>query len=248
MSKIRREVRRVVSQVGRHLRGGSLVPTGRCRRANKPKALRDRPELEIDSPLEFLALAVAARSPDFFFVQVGAFDGLFQDSLPSLARRHGWRGVLVEPQPGAFKRLCENFSEDADRLAFENVAISPTPGEMTFYTTRDQSSHVASFDRGNLIRRGVDPSNILETRVPTATVRELLDRRQQPHAHLVQIDAEGYDAHIVRSLDLDQDKPEIIRYEHLNLVENERSSLIDYLAGYGYRFLLEDSDTIAYRG
>lgn len=246
MHKIRRELRRVYYQVSHQVQHRRINPYRRTRRANKPLPLRERPELEIDSALEFVALSVAQRVEDFFFLHIGAYDGAYQDPLPAMAIRHGWRGVMVEPQPPVFERLRENFAGQAERWGFENTAVAAESGEMTFYTTRHQSSHVASFDRGNLLRRGVAPEDIVGVRVPTVTVEDLLARHGAPHAHLIQIDAEGYDGQIIRSIDLTRMRPEIIRYEHVNLFPSERAEVIEHLASHGYRFMLENADTIAF--
>jgi len=64
---------------------------------------------------------------------------------------------------------------------------------------------------------------------------------------LLQIDAEGYDYEIIRSIDFDTVKPAIIHYEHMVLSEADRNACLELLASHGYRIVLQDNDTLAYR-
>ena len=215
------------------------------RRSNKPKAILECPELEIDSPLEFMAESVANRLGKFRFVLVGAYDGVLYDSLPQLAIRNQWPGILVEPQPIAFAKLKMACKENTN-FTLENVAIGDQPGTLDFYTTLDGASNLASFDRNHLLRFGVPASQIQSIEVQVETLDLLLRRNRYDGVELLQIDTEGYDGRIIRSINFDCIKPSLIRYEHLNMIERERSELIRLLASKGYRFVLEDNDTIAY--
>jgi hypothetical protein len=58
-----------------------------------------------------------------FYVEVGAFDP-FMYSNTYFFYKKGWRGLLVEPNPTAFKRLCELRPRDT----VINTAISSSAG------------------------------------------------------------------------------------------------------------------------
>ena len=76
----------------------------------------------------------------------------------------------------------------------------------------------------------------------------LADYGEKDDFFFVQIDAEGMDYQIIRSIDFQRIKPAIIRYEHMVLHERDRDACLELLEGHGCRFLLEDSDTTAYLG
>src|SRR5215471_2294818 len=60
---------------------------------------------------DFLQIWLINRNPsDFFFVQIGAHNGVTNDSLYSCGRRLGLRGLLIEPQPGPFQALLRNYA------------------------------------------------------------------------------------------------------------------------------------------
>ena len=48
---------------------------------------------------------------DFFFIQVGANDGITGDDLRKYILKYQWHGILVEPVPYVFDRLIKNYKE-----------------------------------------------------------------------------------------------------------------------------------------
>jgi len=220
----------------------SAAPTPR---AHKPSLLKQQPDLEIHNLLELATVFHSRPRHDFFFVQIGAFDGRAGDPLRRLVRRHHWRGILVEPQPTAFQTLQSNYAGETT-LQFYNVAIGPTDGELTLYTRRDGDVSVASTTRHLLIKPGHPENKVVALQVPCWTLQTLLANAKAPsHIDLLQIDVEGFDYEIIRSIDFSRIKPAIIRYEHVILSQRDRNACLSLLASHGYRFLLEDRDTTA---
>jgi hypothetical protein len=60
--------------------------------------LREPVKASIDL-LDLLLAKVSAQRPDFFFVQIGANNGLTDDPLRQFVTKYHWHEVLVEPQP-----------------------------------------------------------------------------------------------------------------------------------------------------
>lgn len=247
MGTISKELRRLSGQIGNVIHHHRVNPFPRTRRKAKPESLRRHPEWEIRSPLEFFATHISTMGEGPFFVlQIGAYDGKFDDPIAGLIRKYGWHGLLVEPQIQAFEQLRENY-RDQTQLRFENAAVGDHDGTLTMYSLRDVSSHLASFDRRHLVRHSQRPGDIIEHEVQSLTLNTLLSRHGVKRVDLLQIDAEGYDGEIIRAIDFAQLRPPLIRYEHANLLEAERNDCIELLVSKGYRIFLEDSDTIAFR-
>lgn len=226
---------------------GRIRTSPRSFRRNKPQFLVANPELEFGNLLEFFALGFGNRHEDFYFVQIGAFDGVDGDPLNDLVNRHQWAGVLVEPQRAAFEKLQRTY-HGFGRLRLLNVAIGPEDGETTIYTRKSGPISTASMRQEFLIKpgRGSGRSEITAERVTCLTPRTLLREAGAPdRIDLVQIDAEGFDFEIIKAFDLDAVRPRIIRYEHILLSETDKNRCLAHLAAHGYRFLLEDSDTLA---
>jgi hypothetical protein len=84
----------------------------------------------------YLASRVDTRS--FFFLQVGALDGVVDDPLHRYVRARNWHGILVEPQPFHFRRLVENYAGLED-LRFVNAAITEQVGLRDLYVIQDEA-------------------------------------------------------------------------------------------------------------
>jgi len=221
----------------------TIDPTPRWR---KPRFLRENPELELSNVLDFVVAHHNRPNADFFFVEVGAFDGVTADPIYHLVRQQGWRGVLVEPQCEAFELLKKNYA-DHQGLQFFNVVIGPHNGEITLYTRQGGNVQAASVEKQLMNKPGRRGRMLDARQVPCWTFDKLLQEAHAPETiDLLQIDAEGFDYEIIRSIDFDRVKPAIIRYEHMVLSQSDRNSCLELLAQQGYRFFLEDADTTAY--
>jgi hypothetical protein len=64
---------------------------------------------------------------------------------------------------------------------------------------------------------------------------------------MIQIDAEGYDWPIIRSIDFTRIRPRILRFEYRHMSDADADECIAHLASHGYRFILESHDIIAVR-
>ena len=224
---------------------GRLRTNAETPRSRKPKLLRARPDLEIRNYLEFVVAHHNRPHDEFFFVQVGAFDGQVADPLYQLVHRHHWQGILVEPQADMFEQLKQNYDRES-RLQFFNVAIGSEDGEIEFFTRSTGGTQVASTQRHLLIKPGHPSSDVKMHLLPCWTLQTLLEKAgANRQVDLLQIDAEGFDYEIIRGIDFQKMRPSIIRYEHMVLSETDRNACLELLGSHGYRFILEDVDTTA---
>jgi FkbM family methyltransferase len=180
-------------------------------------------------------------NPDFFFIQVGAHDGVRLDPIRESILAFHPRGLLIEPMPDAFSRLRETYRSEP-QLAFEQVAIGDEPGHLPFYSIKPGSEWrdlevVASFDREHVKRFGVPEEYIEETTVEVVTFSSLLERCGIKDATLLQVDTEGYDYRVVKSALEAGLRPKIINYEHIHLSRNDQLRCKRMLFARGYRFV-----------
>lgn len=203
-------------------------------------------------------------SKDFFFIQVGAFDGVSQDPITRYIDQFNLRGILVEPQPEPFARLARNY-RDHHRLALVNAAVADAEGTRDFFTVRpgvpgmpEWSQQLASFERGNILkhRHGIPAHGIpgipdIEQHIEVHPVRcvtfsHLLDESGATEIDLLQIDAEGYDVELLRVFPFDRIRPAIIRYEHMHVSAESQNTCVRRLRAIGYQVVSERSDTYAF--
>jgi FkbM family methyltransferase len=215
-------------------------------RCHTPPILTRRPELVVRSWLPFVVAHELLHNGRPTFLQIGAFDGVGDDDLRELIKAHRLRGVLVEPQPSAFVRLRETYA-DQPQVVLVQAAIAESEGVRELYVRRSKTSMAASFDRGHLWRHGISDDDIEALRVECHTVASALRSAGLDRVDILQIDAEGYDWPIIRSIDFDRLRPAIVRFEYRNLPAPDADACLAHLSQHGYRFLLEPRDIVAVR-
>ena len=205
---------------------------------------------------QFLRSTIESRQ-SFSILQVGAYDGVSNDTLHDLLRSHdSVRAVLLEPQPGPFASLQRRW-EGSTRVFPIRAALSDSTGERPLYVIADAYKHrhpfpdqVSSFYRSRVelaCSRYVwrpSPDFITSVPVPTLDWHTLIERFGR--FDLVAIDAEGYDAEIIEQIDLGAHRPEIILYEHVLLPRKVRRRCEQRLTSNGYRLRgVNQNDTLA---
>ena len=204
----------------------------------------------------FLRNTIESR-PAFSILQIGAYDGVSNDSVHELLRSYPHaRGVLLEPQPGPFAKL-ESLWSGSERVAVIRAALSDAVGERPLYMIADAYKHthpfpdqVSSFHRWRVewacSRYVWRPTADFITSVPVPTLdwRTLVQRYGR--FDLVAIDAEGYDAEILEQIDMKDGPPDIILYEHALLPRRVQKRCERRLASHGYAVArVNQNDTIA---
>jgi FkbM family methyltransferase len=202
--------------------------------------------------------AFKSRREKFFFVQIGAYDGLKSDPIQAAVRQCRWRGILVEPQRDAFERLKRNYA-NIPNLIFENIAVATSEGSLSLYTLRDEFAHLfqgdhrtlSSFDPEHVIKhltKRVDAGQALEKlQVPCLTLSGLFAKYAVKTVDLLQIDAEGYDYEILKTIDFREIKPRIIHFEHAHLGPTEKGECIQRLVSQDYKVVIGAYDMIAFQ-
>lgn len=204
---------------------------------------------------------------EFYFVQIGANDGLSDDPINHYILKYNWSGVLVEPLPDLMDKLRGTYS-DMTKLIFENSAISPdknlnsikrvnpavsseklnvnlvqglaslTPEKNIL--NKDKSKNAFGERISNLIQ-----DNIIEEKINVITFSELIEKHKINQIDLLQIDVEGYDFTIVNSIDFSICKPRIIHTEFYNLYDEEKLAYINLLKANNYKILYAKKDILA---
>lgn len=203
----------------------------------------------------------------FYFVQIGANDGLSDDPINHFINKYNWSGILVEPLKDLMEKLKRTYS-NSPNLIFENSAISPdkelnyikrvnpaadlkkidteliqglatlTPNKNIL--DKDKSTSIFGKKISNLIQE-----NIIEEKVNVISFSELIEKYKIKEIDLLQIDVEGYDFTIINSIDFQVCKPRIIHTEFYNLYEEEKIAYINLLTANNYKILYAKKDILA---
>lgn len=223
--------------------------------------LASQPGYALELDFAYVLAHYLSRRTDprpFYFVQVGAFDGVSFDLLHDRAREGGWHGVLIEPQPYFYTRLVENYG-DLDGLSFVNAAIDRKRGKRPLYCVRDQHGApvdslggLASFLEKRVAdwkqkdgHRAPPGIQIVSELVECVTFEDVLADTE--YIDLLHLDTEGYDFELLKLFDLPLFSPPIVRFEHAHLSREDWNEAIALLARHGYRVVTEEYDTTGYR-
>jgi FkbM family methyltransferase len=199
--------------------------------------------------------ALADCGDQVFFLQIGSNDGVHDDPLHDLIRRHGgWRGIFVEPVASVFSELRRNYDDDP-RFVFLNVAVGRTRGTQKFYyvseTARgavsdlpDWHSRIGSFSRAHittLLGPTIEPF-IVEADVQALPLADILAEHAVESIDLLHIDAEGFDDAVLAQLDFTRYRPRVILIEraHLSPLRDHRTRELFRSQGYSCTRLAGD--------
>ena len=150
-----------------------------------------------------------------FFVEAGGNDGYLQSNTYALERRHGWRGILVEPVP-ELARECALERPGSPVVRAALVARSFTDPEVTLRFGGLMTLIVGG--AGPTTTGSPPPMPRARRRpheftAPARTLSSILDEAGAPEVDLLSLDIEGYEAQALAGLDLERHAPRRILVE-----------------------------------
>jgi FkbM family methyltransferase len=198
-----------------------------------------------------------AKAPNFFFVQIGANDGVFADPIRPFVTRNQVAGLVVEPLQDMFTQLVANY-RSYPKVTPVKAAIHATLKSVEMYRVDpakaahlgDWAQGIGSVRKDHHVNAGVPAEAMLTETVSCVTLEELLQQHAVDAVDLLQIDTEGYDSEILRMIDFGRRKPAIIRFEHGLpsgiMSPAEFKECAGFLIDKGYFIVTEHFDAVAY--
>jgi FkbM family methyltransferase len=180
------------------------------------------------------------------YVDVGAYHPVVFSNTYGLYCR-GWRGVNVEPRPGAL----EDFRIFRPRDVNLRLCITPAPAadatlfvfEEAIHNTIDPADAEESMAAGRKL--------VARQTVPAATLTAVLDAHLPPGSplDLLSIDVEGVDEAILMSNDWSRHSPLVIIFEARGNPYTKVPDLpiVKYLDGVGYDVVAKCGESIVLR-
>lgn len=177
-----------------------------------------------------------------FFVDVGAYHPV-AISNTYLFYRRGWRGINIEPTPGA-KRLFDRRRPHDINL---ELAIGTGPEPLPLHVYPD-----AVFNRlGTVPDLVIDGTPALRTvLVPVVPLAQVLERHADGRAiDFLSVDVEGAELDVLGSNDWTKFRPKIICAELLrtDIVAVPQHPVGAYLASQGYRYFAKTGFSCFFR-
>lgn len=190
----------------------------------------------------------------FYFIQIGANDGISFDILYDIVYDRKSKGIVVEPLLDYYQKLKENYTYNPNITAV-NLAIHPDRKEIDLYrvdpkyldTLPDWTHGIASVDPFHHLKSNTASEFVVSEKVGAITFDELVNQFY-PYStiDLIQIDVEGFDYEILKQIDLRRYRPKLLKFEHICLSEDHLAKSKRLLEENNYRYFLEAEDIIAH--
>ncbi|MCG8574233.1 MAG: FkbM family methyltransferase [Flavobacteriales bacterium] len=221
-----------------------------------------------DGTIEAFIAEKTQQLKPLHFVQIGGNDGFIKDPIFKFVKKNGWRGIIVEPQKDVFHNKLRKTYRFEKKVKLDNVAIDKKSEVKKLYKLAISNSRwatgLATFDKETLIyqiernyvddrakREGIETPEKTEDyityeEVECLTLDDLLKKHGQSKLDLLQIDTEGYDFEIIKSINFEKVKPKIISFESEHLSSEDFEACQKLLKAQGYSIKTIDRDSIAY--
>lgn len=180
-----------------------------------------------------------------FYVDVGAHHP-YRFSNTLYFYQHGWRGINIEPTPGA-ARLFNILRRRDINL---NIGISKKDGEMPFYCFNEPAlnSFSPEYSDSRQVNTRYRVTKVLP--VKTLPLSTVLDK-YLPEGQVIDfmtIDAEGMDAEVLQSNNWDKYKPLFIIIEsHVEMHNLLNNDVYQYLTALNYQLVAKTMRTLFFK-
>ena len=167
------------------------------------------------------------------FVEFGALDGLLDSNTLFFEQHLGWSGILIEPNPDAFRLLQAN----RPHCRLENIAISNENATRSFtkiegglYGWSGLQSDIEPEHQARIEQR-IAPESVKTIEVEVHDLAWLADKHGLTHVDLMSIDTEGSEEKIMRAFPWDRLQVAVF------CIENNFNNydIDDLMAAHGYR-------------
>lgn len=199
-------------------------------------------------------LIARLHRPDFFFVNIGANDGVSNDPIYPFLRRYRWSGIAVEPLAYVCDQLRRHYAEFPDVIV-EHAAITTRPRPLYYvapeatdapFIRQTASLEVGYVEKTIALMRMYEwqgpvapdiEDAIRRVEVPCLTFDELVERHRVRRIDFLNIDAEQSDFEILMAADLGRWRPAVLCLETSEFDPDQQVAVQALLQRYGYEVL-----------
>jgi len=223
---------------------------------NELDGILARYHVNVATEKSFEEIVRGKYNKDFYFVQIGANNGVRYDPIHELVKELNLTGLAIEPIKEYYDELVVNYADY--NVTTVNRAIYSENTKISMFKVHENANvpewtrGIASFDKDFYRKSNTGLQSVItEEVVNTITFDDLLKDYSVDRITLLQMDAEGYDYNLLKMFPFDKFQPDVVHFEH-GLPNNNMSiaqfeEIVKMLSNYGYNILLEYYDCIAYK-
>lgn len=179
-----------------------------------------------------------------FYVDVGAYHPMrFSNTLWAYMR--GWKGINIEPNCDNYRLFNLMRPNDIN----VNVGISNVKSKMKYFQFDAAGLNTFDKERADLLVKQNDYKLIDIREVEVIPLQELLDQYDVNHIDFLDIDVEGKELEVIKSIDFKRMDIKLLLIEQLamNLEAVLNSEIASVLKGYGYHPVSKFDRTVVYK-
>ncbi|AXO81593.1 FkbM family methyltransferase [Olleya aquimaris] len=189
----------------------------------------------------------------FSFIQVGANDGVSFDDLYEFVKKRDSKGLVIEPIKKYFNELTLNYNYNQQIIGI-NKALHPSKNKVLVFKVVDNAiinypewvKGIASLSLDHLKKHNIMHEDIEEEEVKADSFSNIIKSNYNfKNLDYLQIDTEGFDLEVLKMFDFSNFKPNIIKYESVNLSSRDFKESVKLLKSKGYYVFKEMNDNIA---
>lgn len=207
------------------------------------------------APFDLLGVLIQSQvttaGTSFYFLRIGANDGVMADTLKPLIRRHALRGCIIEPMPDLYQQLVSSYS-DQSQVDIRNILLFNSSGSATVNRFKPESPlHGLALENTDLLQKrgslyGYEyTSEICEVEKQTFTT--LLDSLESKQISFLCVDTGGNDDQVIYSAFACDLYPSLVQYNRCDMSLERRHHLKMILLDHDYRFIDVGSHTFCLR-
>lgn len=166
---------------------------------------------------------------NFYFMQIGASDGVQNDPLYGLIKQFDWAGIMLEPQKKSFYSLKLNYYNRESKIKLLNFALSDKNETRKLYKCKYRGKEIEQLS--SLVLRDSDRENIYFDenyfeQVNCVTFEFLIEKYKIKKIDLLLVDTEGYDFNIIQMFPFEKFQPKIIQFENWPHENDDKNNII----------------------
>ncbi len=217
---------------------------------------RYKTKIDLHITLAELARGLPYENPTF--LQIGANDGVSFDPIYPLTKELNLVGYCFEPIQEYYSQLKNNYADNLNIQPFQ-FAVGIKNADVLLYKVKSSSllkypkwaKGTSTLEISNLNSLGIKLDDVENEEVKMITYSKALKLCQIDCPNLLIIDTEGHDIAIIRSIDLNVHRPDIIMFEHFfserKLRSEDFQEVLDKLFAAGYLACFDNQDILCYR-